>query len=308
MRTRTLVITGATGFVGTHLARIAASAGWRVVAVGRDSEPTSELSRVCDDYVGHDLTTSWPIPAGTADATVHLAGLAAVGRSFSQPQEYIQANSAMMTHMGEAMTSDAAPGRLIVVSSGAVYAPPLGDVKIDEEHAVEPTSPYAVAKILVETQARYYARRGLDVVVMRPFNHIGPGQGPGFLVPDLTAALATLPDGDTLEVGNLSSARDYTDVRDVAAAYLSVATAGSHRHGLYNVASGRSLTGQRILDLIADALDRPVPTLRVDPDRLRPDDPPAITGSAERIRREFGWHPTITPEESIRDFVDALER
>uniref|UniRef100_UPI00135B0767 NAD-dependent epimerase/dehydratase family protein n=1 Tax=Microbacterium sp. 18062 TaxID=2681410 RepID=UPI00135B0767 len=258
MTGRVLVITGANGFVGTHLAAIAAAEGVTVWAVGRENDPGPALAPHCAEYFSADLVSTWNVPEG-ADGVVHLAGLAAVGPSFSHPQRYLQVNSGIMTTMSEALLTQSKRPRVVVVSSGSVYAPPASADPIDETGPVAANSPYAVAKILVETQAAYYASRGLDTVIARPFNHIGPGQGPGFLIPDLTASLRALPPGESLSVGNLSAARDYTDVRDVARAYLTLAFAAEHHHPLYNVASGTAHTGHAVLETIAAALKRPLP-------------------------------------------------
>lgn len=302
MTRRTLVVTGASGFVGTHLSRLAADAGLRVVAIGREPEPTPALAVTCDRYVSADLAEGWPL-ADPVDAVVHLAGLAAVGPSFSEPQRYITVNSAIMTAMGEALLLSSPEARVVVVSSGAVYAPHHDESALAEDSPAFAASPYAVSKLTVERQSEYYAHRGLDTIVARPFNHIGPGQGAGFLVPDLTAALRRLRDGEALTVGNLDTARDYADVRDVARAYLTLATAVSHEHRLYNVASGESHTGREVLDVIADELGADVPPIEVDPARLRPGDPARITGSAARLRDEFGWRPQTSWSDSIREYV-----
>lgn len=299
-----LAITGVTGFVGSHLARIAADAGMRVWGIGRDLLPDRELAPHCDEYFSCDLAAGWPLPVDAVDSIVHLAGLAEVGRSFAEPQRYLDVNSAMMTNMAEALLQGTKRPRIVTVSSGAVYATSDGTGgPTDESVKVAASSPYAVAKILVETQAGYYATRGLDMIVARPFNHIGPGQSSGFLVPDLTAAMHQLGPGEPLMVGNLETARDYTDVRDVARAYLTLATAGAHRHDTYNIASGSSIQGRTILGYIAEALGRPVPPLEIDDRRLRPGDPLTITGSAQRLREEFGWAPTIPVQSSIAEFV-----
>ncbi|MCC4908092.1 NAD-dependent epimerase/dehydratase family protein [Microbacterium sp. cx-59] len=302
MTGQTLLITGANGFVGAHVAATAAAAGHTVWAVGRESEPTGALGPHISEYFSADLEHVWEFPTGP-DAIVHLAGLAAVGPSFDNPQQYLNVNSGIMTRMSEALIRERSRARVVVVSSGSVYAPPVAQELITEDSPVVPSSPYAVAKILVETQAAYYAERGLDTVIARPFNHIGPGQGPGFLVPDLTAALQELNEGENLRVGNLAAARDYTDVRDVSRAYLTLAFAPGHKHHVYNVASGASHTGHAILETIADALERQLPTLEVDPSRFRPTDPAVITGSASRLSDEFGWAPTIPWQQSVREFA-----
>ncbi|MDF2990969.1 MAG: hypothetical protein K0S37_1483 [Microbacterium sp.] len=302
MTGRILVVTGANGFVGTHLAALAAADGHTVWAAGREDAPRTELAAHISEYYPADLEHAWTVPVG-ADAVVHLAGLAAVGPSFDHPQRYLNVNSGIMTRMSEALLGQSHRPRVVVVSSGSVYAPPIADELVDETSPVIPSSPYAVAKILVETQAAYYARRGLDTVVVRPFNHIGPGQGPGFLVPDLAANLRALGDDDIMRIGNLAAARDYTDARDVARAYLTLAFADTHRHDLYNVASGTSRTGFDVLTEVARALGRDVPTLETDPTRLRPNDPLNIVGDATRLRDEYGWHPEIDWRDSVRGGV-----
>lgn len=304
--TRTLVVTGAAGFVGAHLCRIAAEAGFSVFAIGREERVPDSLDGIADQYVGVDLTEEWPSTAPTDADVVHLAGLAAVGGSFSRPQLYLSANSAMVTHLGEALLRGSGGGRVVGVSSGAVYAATPGASVIDESSPLGFTSPYAVSKVLVENQLAYYRGRGLDTVVARPFNHSGPGQGPGFLIPDLARRIAELPAGATVTTGSLVTRRDYTDVRDVARAYLALITAPTLDHALYNVASGSAHSGEEILATICAVLERPVPETRTDPDLIRPNDPASITGDAERLRRETGWVPRIPFARMIAESVSSV--
>ena len=113
-------------------------------------------------------------------------------------------------------------GRAIVVSSGALYDPnqPL---PISEESATSPTSPYAIGKLASEHVVDYFRNRGLDAVIARPFNHIGPGQKEGFILPDIYAQLSSVGSGGEIQVGNLNTRRDYTDVRDIVAGYKALA-------------------------------------------------------------------------------------
>ncbi|MFF7682016.1 NAD-dependent epimerase/dehydratase family protein [Microbacterium sp. NPDC007973] len=302
--THTLVVTGANGFVGSQVVSLAAQRGLTVWAVGRETIPAPAVALHADRYFSADLAEGWPI-ADSFDAAVHLAGLAAVGPSFADPQRYIEINSRIMTHLGESLTSRGEHPRMIVVSSGAVYAPtPSGTV--DENSPTAPSSPYVFAKLLVEQQARYYATRGLDTVIARPFNHIGPGQSHGFIVPDLTAAVRAATPGEAVRVGNLAAQRDYTDVRDVASAYLTLATAPAHAHDLYNISTGSSRSGHGLLAVISDALNRHDLTVEVDPQRIRPNDPPRIAGDSSRLRDEFGWEPSIPWEDSVREYVASV--
>jgi GDP-4-dehydro-6-deoxy-D-mannose reductase len=211
-------------------------------------------------YASADLRRGWPIGVPLDADVVHLAGLAAVGPSFDSPREYIDGNSAMVTSMCEALLSAGFTGRVVGVSTGP--STPGGRGRPDRDRSVAYTSPpYVVSKVLTENPSPT-TRRGLRTVVARPFNHIGPNQGSGFLLPDLLRQhLASTP-GRPLRVGNLDTRRDYTDVRDVARAYLALATAPRLAHDVYNVASGTARSGREILEALYEALEHPVPPWR----------------------------------------------
>ena len=303
--TRRLVVTGVDGFVGRHLARIAAGSGLDVFGISRSPGPDPDLLSSLSGYISADLRREWPQGVPEDADVVHLAGLAAVGPSFDRPQDYIDGNSAIVTKMCEALVASGFRGRVVGVSTGAVYAQKENEDARTERDAVAFTSPYVVSKILVENQLAYYSRRGLRTVVARPFNHIGPHQGPGFLLPDLLRQLRSSPPDRPLRVGNLATRRDYTDVRDVARAYLALATAPELAHDVYNVASGSSHSGLEILEALSAALDRPTPPLEVDESLIRATDPPIIVGDASRLRSDTGWSPTVPFATTIADTVAA---
>ena len=298
-----VVVSGVNGFVGGHLARDLEGHGHDVIGLGL-GEADPAIEPLLADYIADDLTVAWPdVPC---DAVVHLAALSAVGPSFDDPQGFISANSAPLTHLCEGLLRRSARCRVVVVSTGAVYAPGL---RLSEKAPTEPTSPYAVSKLLVELQSAYYRRRGLDVVVMRPFNHIGPGQGSGFLLPDLLAGVeAARATGRPLRVGNLDTRRDYTDVRDVARAYRLAAEALDLDAPLLNVCSGESVSGRALLELVAAAMGVEVPPLEVDASRLRPGDPESISGDNTRIREVLGWTPQIDLATTVSDVVGHVRR
>ena len=301
--TRNLVITGVDGFVGRHLARIAAEAGWDVFGVSRSTQVDADLSASLSGYASADLRQGWPDAAPTEAAIVHLAGLAAVGASFDRPQDYIDGNSAMVTNMCESLLKARDDARIIGVSTGAVYAQRDDDPARSERDPIAFTSPYVVSKILVENQPAYYARRGLDTVVARPFNHIGPGQGPGFLLPDLLAQLRRIAPSEPLRVGDLTTRRDYTDVRDVARAYLALAAAAELPDPVYNIASGVSRSGKELLAALCTATGTPQPRLTVDASRIRATDPAIIVGDATRLRDATGWAPLVPFDQTVTDAV-----
>jgi len=293
-----VAVSGVTGFVGGHLTRELVGHGHEVLGVSKGPVPP-DVADLLTDYVDQDLTLAWPF--GAVEAVVHLAGLSAVGPSFAAPQLYLEQNSAPVTRLCERLLAEGQSPRVVVVSTGAVYAPGRG---LDEGAPTEASSPYAVSKLLIETQCAYYRRRGLDITVVRPFNHIGPGQQPGFLLPDLIAGVRS----GSLTAGNLHTRRDYTDVRDVVRAYRLAVESQRTEAFVLNVCSARSVSGQTMLELVAGALGVPVPPVTVDSARLRPDDPLEILGDNRLIAEVLGWRPEIDLETTVRDTVGHAAR
>lgn len=298
-----IAVTGINGFVGKHLTRELHSNGHEVIGISMEGTPHPEIADTLLEYASCNLAEAWPELTHQPDSIIHLAGLAAVGPSFDQPQTYINLNSAMVTNMCQHYLeeSDASP-RFVIISSGAIYNPNQ-QMPLTEESELSYTSPYSVSKILVEHQAAYYRSRGMDCVVMRPFNHVGPGQLPGFLVPDLIEKLRARTDESVpISVGNLSTKRDYTDVRDVVKAYCLVATKDSNLdHTVYNVCSGTSRSGEEMLGHIANAMGIDTPKTAVDTSLVRPNDTPDIYGDTSHLSNEFGWKPTFAIEQTIKD-------
>jgi GDP-4-dehydro-6-deoxy-D-mannose reductase len=300
-RAQRVAVTGVNGFVGRHLVNELVVAGVDVVGVGHEERGAPDgLS----EYVSQDLTRGWPRSLDV-DAVVHLAGLSAVGPSFDEPQRYLDQNSAMVTHLAEGLLRESTRVRVLVVSSGAVYDA-RQDQPLSEAARIGFSSPYVVSKVLVENLVAYYAGRGLDAVVARPFNHIGPGQGTGFLVPDLLAgAAAAATSGGPLRVGDLDTRRDYTDVRDVVRAYRLLVEAEHLDDRVFNICSGRSWSGRELLGLLESEWPHGEIAVEVDESRFRPGDPREIVGDSSRLHRAVGWKPEVDVPTSVRDFVTA---
>lgn len=300
----TIVVTGINGFVGKHLARELVKSGHTVIGVGREETVDPEIDSILKDYIYQDIAMSWPEIDTPVDAVINLAGLAAVGLSFDQPQRYIDINGAIVTNIGEYYLKKEAKPRIILVSSGAVYSSDQ-PMPLTEESNLGLSSPYTVSKALNESQAEYYRGRGLDIIGARPFNHIGPGQLGGFLVPDLIDKLKNIDDSKVIRVGNLKTKRDYTDVRDVARAYCLLATSPNLHHTLYNICSGTSRSGEEILALLQDITDTKNISVEVDNAKIRPNDPPDIFGSADKLSRDTSWKPIISLEKTLKDSLAA---
>lgn len=300
-----LLITGVTGFVGTNL--LDECARNKIEVVGVSHTPISkEISSKLSKGYQIDMTKKAEIAKldlNKIDGVIHLAGLAAVGPSFDKPALYVQANTAMLVNLCEAAIAQRKKHlRIINVSSGATYSSDQ-PMPLSESAKLAYSSPYSVSKIACEHLGEYYRTRNLDVINVRPFNHVGPSQLTGFIIPDLYEQLSKNKSGKEIIVGNLDSKRDYTDVRDVAKAYLALLKTKNLSSTLYNICSGKSYSGKEILDKICDALEVKTPKTKIDYGKFRPNDAPDIVGSSARIRKDTGWKPEIDLQTSISDFI-----
>lgn len=295
-----ILISGINGFVGHHLAKKLSDEGYSVVGIGSEPSVSDKLEDIVDTYYSQDLIQDWP-DTGDVLGVIHLAGLAAVGPSFDAPQKYINANSAMVTNLCEYYLNHDLHPRILLISSGAIYSPDQ-PMPINEDSEIGLTSPYAVSKVLNENQATYYRKRGLDCIVARPFNHIGPGQAPGFILPDFYERIRE-NSGNVIKVGNIQTRRDYTDVRDIVNAYVKLIQAKRLQYSTYNVCSGKSLSGNDILDQLKTAMNRPEIEFEIDPSLIRPTDIEEIVGDSKRLQKEVDWVPIYTINQTIADFV-----
>ncbi len=302
-----IAVTGINGFVGHHLARVLAESGHQVLGIGRQTEPSAQIKDYISGYQDCDLTNSDDVanlPFDSIDAFINLAGLAAVGKSFAEPEAYMDINVKVLSVMCEQIRSIGLKNlRLVAISTGAVYGSSQ-PMPLTEESKVTPdSSPYAASKLAMEQVALEFRRHGQDIVIARPFNHIGPGQDTGFLLPDLFLKLKT--SSGEIRVGNLETRRDYTDVRDVAQAYMALATTPQLNHDMYNVCSGRAVSGTELLEELKIACGKADIKAVIDKGLFRPSDAPELYGDNSRISAETGWKPSIPLPQTVRDFVKS---
>jgi GDP-4-dehydro-6-deoxy-D-mannose reductase len=306
MREGPTLVTGATGFVGSHLLdRLADDAA--VVAWYRPGGRQPDESRPIE-WQAVDLLDADGVRAAVEDAVpsriFHLAGAPSVDSSWQNMVPHLRANVLGTHHLLEAVRLATPRCRVLVVSSAQVYQ--IGDDPIDESAALVPRSPYGLSK-LAQDQLSLRATRedALDVVVARPFNHIGPRQRPAFAVPSFARQIARIEAGlapPDIRVGNLDARRDITDVRDVVDAYVRLMqTAPAGRP--YNICTGRAWRMGDLLDELAN-MARVRVRIELDPTRLRPDDIPVLQGDATRLRTELGWAPRIPVEQTLADTLD----
>jgi len=302
----TTLVTGATGFAGSHLLDRLADRAPLVAWYRSTGTPPDPHRHI--DWRPVDLLNAADVARGIAEATpsqiFHLAGASLVTSSFTSAVPHLRTNVLGTHHLIEAVRRSGQACRVLVVTSSQVYQP--SDDPIDENAPMRPATPYGLSKLAQDQLAeRAFRDDGLDVVIARPFNHAGPRQSSDFAVASFARQIARIEAGlsaPELRVGNLDARRDMTDVRDVVEAYdllLSRAPAGR----AFNICSGRAW---RVGDLLDELLHLARVPIRTIPDdaRMRPSDIPVIQGDASRIRAEFGWGPKIRVEQMLSDTLE----
>lgn len=304
-----ILITGVNGFVGSHLAEACYKIGKKISGIGYGKlDEASKLAGLLVKYQSVDMTNKEAVESTLkldgVESVFHLASLAAVGPSFEQPSKYVADNTAMLINLAEMALRQKCKARIIVVSSGAIYDPNQS-MPINETGKLLPNSPYAVSKIATELMCDYYRGRGLDIVVVRPFNHVGPGQMLGFILPDLVKQAQEYNKTGKFVVGNLKTKRDYTDVRDVVKAYIALSNTKNLKHFIYNICSGKSYSGEEILSLVCKNLGINNPKTEIDPAKTRPNDTMDVRGDGSRVNTDTGWAPRVPIAQSVKDFLDS---
>jgi GDP-4-dehydro-6-deoxy-D-mannose reductase len=291
-----VLVTGGRGFAGTHLVRHLVGCGDDVVVTDRATG-------------GPDLLDADAWTALVADvrpeAVYHLAAQPSVAASWADPALTLRINAEGTLHVLLACR-DAGVRRVLVVSTSDVYGgAPGSEQPLREDAPLRPVTPYAASKAAAEQLAlQAWLGWGLEVVRVRPFNHIGPGQDDRFVAGALAARVAAAEAGDgdgTVPVGNLSARRDFTDVRDVVRAYRAVLDAGEPGE-VYHVCSGRAVAIAELAEALAGLAHRPV-RLVPDPALLRPVDTPLLVGDASKLTAATGWAPTIALADTLRDLL-----
>jgi GDP-4-dehydro-6-deoxy-D-mannose reductase len=300
-----IVVTGANGFVGRHLMHaLRARDETRLIAwhrVPSAASPSSSAPRVrAVDVLDRDAVRR-AIAEDRPAQLFHLAGAPHVGDSWRNSLPTLQVNVLGTHHLLEAVRLEHPACRVLIVTSAMIYKP--GPDALDEDAPLVPSNPYGLSKLAQDQLAQLTAAQdGLDIVVARPFNHVGPGQDPSFAIASFCRQIAMIEAGlmpPDMRVGNLDARRDLTDVRDVVAAYLRIMD-DAQRGAALNVCSGRAYRIGDLLDTLRGLASMSI-TTSTDPDRMRPSDIPVLLGSAARLRQTLGWTPLIPIEVTLAD-------
>lgn len=311
-----ILVTGATGFAGSYLVDDLLAQGQQVYGLVYTED---ERRYVADDpgftAVEGNLLDVASLERAMAlaqpDVVYHLAGWALTAASWEHPARAITVNTAGTANLLQAAVAYGRP-RVVAVTSAEIY----GSVKPEELPITEasepnPHHPYGVSKWAAgRLVPLYWQRYQLPVIEARPFNHIGPRQARGFVVPDFASQLAAIKLGlqePSLSVGNLSAERDFTDVRDVVRAYQLLAEKGRPGES-YIISSGQPVPIHYLLNTLIEIAEVAIEVV-YDPERMRPSDTPVLYGSSVHLRADTGWQPEIHLRDSLTDaFTYWLER
>jgi len=306
------LITGISGFVGAHLAEYLLHETDCEVAgtVFGPMDSIAHLRRRLQLYpaeLSHLEVVSFILADAKPDLIFHLAAQPLPALSFKDPWFTLENNIRMQLNLLEAMQQLSLPARILVVGSGEEYGliRPQ-DLPVTEEAPLRPMNPYAVSKVAQDMLGlQYFLSYGVEAIRVRPFNHIGPGQRLGFVVPDLAKQVAEAEAGKrdpVIAVGSLDVSRDFSDVRDVVHAYYLALTKGEAGE-VYNVGSGNAHSIRFILDGLLRLSLVPL-KYRQDAERVRPVDVPCVQADVSKLRAATGWEPLIPIERSLADILD----
>lgn len=297
-----ILITGAGGFVGRHL----------IEALEKGVFGPAEALLPDAAWDIRDLDAARQTVARTVpDAVIHLAAQSFVPRSFEDPAETLAINAGGTANLIKALQENGFKGRFLYVSSGDIYGlVPEAKLPVDEQIVPQPRNPYAVSKWSAE-QLCLQARRthGLDCVIARPFNHVGPGQSERFVLPSLAGQIAEIEMGrrePVIEVGDIDSTRDFLDVRDVVAAYAALLRSAAPGE-TYVVASGQEHSVRELLELMLGHTPAR-PEIRTDPLRMRPSEQKRMRADSRRLRVDTGWSPSVTLDTTIQELLDYARK
>lgn len=308
------LITGVTGFAGSHLADYCLARGdVDLHGIIRWRSRTENIEHLGDKITLHECdlrdasSTREVLEEVRPELIFHLAAQSFVPTSWKAPSECLSTNVLGQVNIFEAVRKIGFECRIQLACSseeyGMVYE---NEVPITEDNPLRPLSPYAVSKVSQDLLGyQYFMSYQMDVVRTRGFNHTGPRRGPVFVCSDFAKQIVDIERGvsePVIRVGNLEAKRDFTDVRDMVKGYWLALEKGKAGE-VYNLCSEKSWSIQSVLDMLVGMSDIDI-KVEVDPARLRPSDVPILQGDCSKFRADTGWKPEIPFEQTLRDILD----
>lgn len=303
-----VLVTGARGFVGGYLIPVLESEGYEVYGLSRGPAPSDRRS---ERWIAADLTDAEALRAALKrlrpSAIVHLAAQSSVPRSFREPLPTLENNILGAAALLYAAAELSPHPTVLVIGSPEEYGRVTPKQQpLRETHPLQPVSPYGVSKAAQSLLAlSLYYSAGLPSVVIRPFNHTGPGQSPQFVLPAFAQQVARIEAGlqePVIRVGNLEALRDFTDVQDIVRAY-SAALRHCPPGRVYNLGSGRTIRTGWLLDELLKR-SRVHITVEADPGRMTPSDIPELRADPKEFITATGWQPAIPLEQTVADVLE----
>jgi GDP-4-dehydro-6-deoxy-D-mannose reductase len=309
-----VLVTGITGFAGSHLAeQLLAEESAEIIGADRQGRWPSGLETLANRVrlVACDLTDAQALQKLVRDVAAegiyHLAGYPHAGRSVHEVESAWSGNLVATRNLYEAVVHWGGKPRIVFVGSGLIYGDPEStDQAFDERSPLNPTTPYSASKAAADLTSYQYTRSpGLAIIRARPFNHIGPRQSAEFAVAHFARQIAAIERGaqpPLLETGNLTPRRDLTDVRDITRAYTLLMKKGRVGEA-YNIGSGTTWSMQEVVDRLIS-----LSTVRVEvrqrPDLVRATETAIVRADSSKIRQETGWTPTVSLDQSLVNILD----
>lgn len=303
-------ISGATGFVGSHLIDSLVFPEYEIFGTSFPEIPEERSDR--GQKIFHlDVRSDDDILRAVKDVQpdwlFHLAAVSNVRLSWEKRKETLETNLMGAFNLMESIRQFVPKARVLFVSSADVYGvlmPPEGVFR--EDAALRPANPYAFTKVCGEMLSQFYFQiEKMDVVIARSFPHTGPGQSPDFVCSDWAHQIACIERGlkkPILKVGNYNVKRDFTDVRDVVRAYILLMGKGKSGE-VYNVSSGRPVQLKEILDILLSFSKEKI-EVKVDQEKVRKVDISILVGDNRKIKKQTNWEPKIPLNQSLRELLE----
>jgi len=315
-----IIISGCTGFVGSHLAEYCLKQGDEVYGTVLSHHLGDELTRIENIKDKIKLYECNLMNRGSVfkvlnetkpDMIFHLAASSFVPTSWKEPQEVLQNNIISELNIFETIRdlNLIDKTKIVLALSSEEYGLVHPDeCPITEDQPLRPLSPYAVSKIGQEKLGyQYYQSYGLKTILTRFFNIEGPRRGQDFVISNFAKQIAEIEKGErepVVKVGNLEAVRDFTDVKDVVRAYYLAATSENIKCGEpYNICSGNDISIRNMLDILLGLTEREI-KVKQDPERMRPSDVTRLIGDYSKFNRATNWKPKIPLEETLKDTLN----
>ena len=308
------LITGITGFVGSHLAEYLLEKDVEVYGIQRWRSRTENIDHLkgkiktleADVRDAHSVEKF--VHDVRPDYIFHLAAQSFVPMSWKAPGETIETNVLSTVHILESVRKNKLDTVVHIAGSSEEYGMVKeNEVPINESNRLRPMSPYAVSKVAQDMLSYQYNKSyGIKTVLTRAFNHTGPRRGDVFVTSNFSKQIAEIEAGKrdpVMKVGNLEAIRDFTDVRDVVRAYWQAVTRAEHGK-TYNICSGKGVKIKDMLDMLLGMSTTKDIEVRQDPERMRPSDVPVLIGDCSRFTEKTGWKPEIPFEQTMKDLLE----